>query len=381
MPGELLVTGCYRSGTTLLEKLLHAHPRVCVASQPFPVLWARAKQAFDDAREIGGRYPLGHRFGEQSYTDADLAAFLDALEFDDASLDQLFEALSQYTEGLWTPEILDRRSSIRPGPFMAIYRALLGVVAELFPKKDLALVGSKEILIEEFVPYLLDRGVRVILIVRDPRDMIASLNFNARDNATGSNRPVLYSMRLWRKSVATALAFTDHPGFSWMRYEDLVHDPAGCLAPITAGLNLEPHPSDTFGKALTDQRGHEWKGNSSFDDQPGVSASSVGRYTETLPDPVRAFIESTGAPEMQALRYPGARFTPSAIADYCDPFESIHGNFPADYSSDAARLGAELDRHTKLVEPAELDEREAARWFIYPAAYRRLRKAARSTDG
>jgi hypothetical protein len=59
---ELLVTGCYRSGTTLLEKLLHAHPASCVASQPFPVLYAYVKNLFDVSRGLLRRYPLGHRF-------------------------------------------------------------------------------------------------------------------------------------------------------------------------------------------------------------------------------------------------------------------------------------------------------------------------------
>ncbi|MFH2071358.1 MAG: sulfotransferase, partial [Actinomycetota bacterium] len=35
-PGQLLITGAYRSGTTLLEKLLHNHPDLSVAMQPFP---------------------------------------------------------------------------------------------------------------------------------------------------------------------------------------------------------------------------------------------------------------------------------------------------------------------------------------------------------
>jgi Sulfotransferase family len=44
--GTLFVTGMQRSGTTLLEKLLHAHPELSVLSQPFPLLFVEVKRAF-----------------------------------------------------------------------------------------------------------------------------------------------------------------------------------------------------------------------------------------------------------------------------------------------------------------------------------------------
>ena len=57
----LLVTGCYRSGTTIVEKVLHSHPKINIASQPFPVLYIQAKEIFLDRMGIRYRYPHSAR--------------------------------------------------------------------------------------------------------------------------------------------------------------------------------------------------------------------------------------------------------------------------------------------------------------------------------
>jgi len=378
MPAELLVTGCYRSGTTLLEKLVHAHPEACVASQPFPVLYAYVKALFDENRGLLRRYPLSHRFLEGGYSDTDFATFLDRRQLTDADLDAVFEQLARHTEGHWTPEILGARATIRPGVFLDVYRQLMQAVLSLFPKAGIRVIGSKEILVEEYVPYLLGKGFHVAIIVRDPRDMIASLNFRERDNATGGDRPVLYSMRIWRKSVATAIAFEGHPRFCWLRYENLVAHPQSMMAELGSFLQLPAFPEDVLTRPLRDQRGRDWEGNSSFRDQAGVSRESAGRFRDILPQAVQSMIETVAAPEMQLLGYAAAsQPVTTALTHYRDPFARIHARFPADYSADAGRVRDELERLERLTSQSILSDDEARRWFVYPEAYRRLRETVR----
>jgi Sulfotransferase domain len=374
MPAELLVTGCYRSGTTLLEKLLHAHPASCVASQPFPVLYAYVKGLFDESRGLLRRYPLSHRFLEGGYSDTDFATFLDRRQLTGADLDAVFEQLARYT---WTPEILGARATIRPGVFLDVYRQLMQAVLGLFPKAGVRVIGSKEILVEEYVSYLLGKGIYVVIILRDPRDMITSLNFSERDNATGRDRPVLYSIRIWRKSVATALAFEGHPRFRWLRYEDLVAHPLPVMTELGGFLQLPAFPEDALTGPLRDQRGRDWEGNSSFRDQTGVSRESVGRFREALPQPVQSMIETVAAPEMALLGYTASQPVTTALTLYRDPFANIYAKFPADYSADARRVRDELERLERLTSRAALSDDEARRWFVYPEAYRRLREAVR----
>jgi hypothetical protein len=118
-----------------------------------------------------------------------------------------------YTEGLWTPEILGAGHRILTGMFLDVYRQLMQAVLDLVSETVESGDRQQGDPRRGVRAVLLDKGIHVVIILRDPRDMIASLNFSERDNATGSDRPVLYSMRIWRKSVATAIAFEGHPCF------------------------------------------------------------------------------------------------------------------------------------------------------------------------
>ena len=381
-PDDLFVTGCYRSGTTLTEKLLHNHSHIILASQPFPLLFFHAKSRFYEQKQMDRRYPLEHLFLEDGYTADEFYAFLDAYRFSAEEIGNLFDELAAYDLGLWTPDILQFRDEILPGTFLDIYLQLNDAIAKLFPKPAPRYAGGKEVLCEEYAPYFVRNGIRVILVVRDPRSMIASLNFRNRDNLTGDNRPVLYSLRAWRKSVAVALAYEQKPYFTWIRYEDLVMDPLQTLNVLAERLAIEPFDVEVFRQGILDQSGAVWQGNSSFDDRAGISTESVNSYETKLPAAVVDYIEACCLPEMVALGYlplENARFESAAIRIYRDPFGSIHTKFPQDYSSSSSRVNDEIDRYSKLIQTSPLtDGTEIQKWFLYDTAYRKLRAALRT---
>jgi hypothetical protein len=375
--GQLHVTGCYRSGTTLLEKLLHAHPEVTLASQPCPILYFSAKSAFLSTFGYRQRYPLDTLLGDQAERLDEFHRYLDGHTFDQQAVYELFDSLRSYRRGLWTPEILDAKFRVQPGTFLEVLRQINGEIRTLFGSERSRIVGGKEVLTEEFVPYLVERGHNVVLSVRDPRDMICSLNFGPRDNLTGENRPVLYSLRVWRKSVAVALAYEHHPNFEWVRYEDLARSPLPVLDRLAAFLGVEPFPDDLFENGIRDQYGKLWMGNSSFSDKRGISTGSIGRYRTQLPDSVRAYVESCCLPEMMRLGYPGVSaesFDGDAIQGYSDPFADIHTSFPPDYSAEPGRVSDELIRWKMLTAAEEPAPVEIKRRFIFPEAFTALRR-------
>lgn len=374
---HLLVTGCYRSGTTLLEKLLHAHPSSCVASQAFPVLFFMAKETFLASRQIESRYPLDHLFGQQEYTPEDWLAFLESYDLTAYEVQQLFQRLEQYAEGVWTPQVLQLRNALQPGTFWEVFCRLLRQTAELLGRQEAAVIGDKEILCEEYIPFLLQCGARVVVSLRDPRDMITSLDFRARDSLTGARRPLLYSLRTWRKSVAYCLAYEEADNFHWLRYEDLALHPERELGRLATFLGLEPFSGDIAAGGIYGQNGEVWLGNSSFQDQSGIVTESIGRYRRALPKETLRYVEAMCRPEMQAVGYPldgEGELDQAVVHALREPETATHVKFPADYSYDAQRIEAELARLRYLAAPeGTLTVEEKRRWFICEGAYQRLR--------
>jgi len=371
MADALLVTGCYRSGTTVVEKILNMHREATVASQPFPILYFVSKERFDASIGIRRRYPLDHLFLEDAYGPDDLASFLDRDVLGADALDDFVRRMHDYREGLWTPAILDVLEGLQPGTFFEMHAQLRDRISRLFPKPNARFVGSKEVLVEEMALPLLAKGCRGVFVIRDPRAMIASLNFRVRDNLTGGMRPVLYSLRAWRKSVALTIAACVRGSGHRVRYEDLVRDQRGTLQGLTDFLGLEPYPDDAFAEGIRDQLGEPWRGNSSFADQRGISTTSLETWAERLPAPVQHFIEAVCEPEMRLLGYPlraSEAERERALAGYRDPFESIHASFPADYSRDPSRIAAERER-LRLLHEGVRDPSKKRTWFITPEVY------------
>jgi hypothetical protein len=372
--GNLLVTGSYRSGTTLLEKLLHHHPSLCVGSQPFPVLYFLVKEAFDKEKSLKPRYPLDHLFLKKSYSREEFNFFLENHLFDESFLDRIFKSLQDYP-GFWTPQLLNFRENIRAGTFFDIYEQLNQCMAHIYPKNNLQYLGAKEILLEEYIPFLLSKGIRVLLSLRDPRDMVTSLNFRDRDIQTGLDRPVLYSLRIWRKSVALALEFEGHENFFWVKYEDVVLKTIAVLNQIAEMLKITPFKKAFFKDGIRNQDGFPWKGNSSFADFSSVNSQSIGRFKNLLSSSVIRYTESVCFPEMIRLGYPfylTESFDESAIRDFTIPFKVIHEKFPKDYSVSEEHVTEEIERYRKLKNPQGLSKKEKQIWFVSEKAYRKL---------
>lgn len=360
----LFLTGAQRSGTTLLEKLLGAQPGVSILSQPFPLLFVEAKRAF--LRSIGAddeRYPLGHLFTESRYDGTRLAAFLGRWRITRAELAEVF-ALMQGYSGQYTKFTASELARIEPaGDFAAVVRLLQHALART---ANARWFGSKETTCEELVPYLLDRGFRCAIILRDPRDMVASLNHGRGPEYGGAVKPTWFNVRSWRKSVAHALALEGTPRFHWCRYEDLTADPTRELARLCEALELAP-PSGVD---------VAWRGNSSYGERSGIDALSVGAYRNVLPRVVAEAIEAAALPELQLLGYE-TTMTPAAamhaIESFREPYPITRGGMERD-EANAGNAGLEIERLERLVGPPGP---ESIPWFLFERVHARLRQEVR----
>jgi Sulfotransferase family len=377
--GALFLTGMQRSGTTLLEKLLHGHPRLSVLSQPFPQLLVEVKRAFLAGRGLPDeRYPLGPLFLERRYRPADLAEFLARHGLSAAGVAALFARMADDPAQYHRPDPA-RLAAVLPEieglPFAA---AAARLWRGLSPKSDATWYGGKETLGEELVPALLAAGCRCLILLRDPRDVLASLNAGDGARHAGLPKPTLFNLRHWRKSVAVALAHEGHPGLRWLRFEDLVAHPHEVLDGLAEWLDVEPFGE--VGGEVLDQGGRAWAGNSSHAPRQGIDAGSVGTHRRLLPRAVRELTEAVCGPEMACLGYETQprrfrRAPVDVIHDFEDPFGSARPELAA-WAADPARAEEEIRRLQELRAPTD-----ALGFFRFPGVCERLRgvRGARGT--
>lgn len=348
------ITGFLRSGTTLVEKLVHALPGACIGPQPFPFLYYDTKRAFLRARGAGEeRYPLGTLFREERYRPEDFRDFLVRYRLTPEAVAASFAAMRGYS-GWKLPAIAARAGQVAAGPFAGVYRQLCDGLPGILGCKGDRRLGAKEVFCEEFIPYFLAEGVSVVLVLRDIRDVLTSLKFGS--GATYGNRElsVLHIVRQWRKSVAFALEFSGSPGFEAVRYEDLVAGPRTWLDRLAGEWRSPPAPPGAI-EDLRDQEGREWQSNSSFAPARGVSRDSVGRFAEHLPVASLAAVEWLCAPEMKVLGLDPAGQAAGSMQDLVG----------------AEDLDAERER-ARLLASGRASEEEQRSWFIFPRAYQRL---------
>jgi hypothetical protein len=220
-----------------------------------------------------------------------------------------------------------------------------------------------------------------VIIVRDPRDIVASTHYREHGHFTGKQRPILHTLRLWRKSVAFATALRGTEGFSSLRYEDLVTDPVSELRPVTSQVAVAELTAEALSGDIRDQKGNVWQSNSSFFNYSGVSNASVESYREHVPEAVVRYIETLCLPEMRLLGYPTRyveAFDPEVVRRHRDGFDDMHRNFEADYSSDPARVSAEIARIEALTS-RNLPDAEVRATYLFSKTYAALRDAMSRT--
>ncbi|RMH69100.1 MAG: sulfotransferase [Gemmatimonadetes bacterium] len=371
----LFLTGMLRSGTTLLDKLLCNHPQLSVLSQPFPYLFIQAKRDF--LRQECGEdeyYALTHGFLETRYTLDQFHRFLQDYTLTPHQVERLFIAMEGYTgQNTRLDRLSDFIDHLTKGVWLHIFKAFLYFFRQ--KGKSVEYVGSKEVLCEEFLPFLLDQGFKCLIVIRDPRDVLTSMGYGNGKTYIGSARPTLFNLRNWRKSVAYALHLQHHPNFVWVRYEDIVAKPVEMLNRLANWLEIASFPSDLFQAGILDQNGEPWMGNSSFQPVAGVTPQSVGKYQALLPPDLIQYTEYTCFPEMLALEYP--LMYPDIKTSYdprsfTEPVSIQRAHFSLNYSTDPVHVAQEQTRIQLLCNESELLPHHTA-YFLFEDVFYTLK--------
>ena len=351
MNRRLFMTGMPRSGTTLLDKLLSLHPRAFVFSQPLPLLYVRAKEIF--SRKSGQAFPLGDLFGDDFEDPTAFETFLKTFRLSPGWCQKVLHEMITY-DGQYTrsKDPFGALTGWREDPFEGfVDRYLTVLLGEGTDQKDQPLVlGSKETFCEEFIPYLLGRGVQVLMILRDPRDVLTSLNHGCGRQFAGPLKPDLWNLRQWRKSVAFALAHQGNSGFLAFRFEDLVRTPEVVMSRITDWLGLSPLAPEVVHGDIHLPTGEIWTSNSSHHPTTRLTTQAIGRYREHLSREKDLFTQAICRSEMETLGYGDFLSENAALSilhDYreADPLERPE---LGDRQWSPARLAEEVKRSRAL---------------------------------
>jgi hypothetical protein len=292
----LMVTTLGRTGSTILMKVLAAHPEV-VAISPFqhearvatywlgvmtsltdPVSYRRQINptgTIDGTWWIGNEPPLPRRPKDPRLTRwLDVDAVSQVAAFCQSRIDATYA------------EVAAGAGIARPRFFAEKYRAdrIPAMMSELYPR------------------------AREVVLVRDFRDMVASMfAYNSKRGRMGFRRDgfsddAQYVVDQIKPSVAAlAAAWHDRRDSAHVvRYEDLVLEPADTIAALLdyLGLDAGGHAEAMAAALFARDPETEWHRTT-----PEPSAS-IGRWRKDLPEAARRACEQVLAPELQAFGYP-----------------------------------------------------------------------------
>jgi len=342
---RVFLTGMGRSGTSLLDKLLCMHDAIDIISQPIPLVFIEAKKQFLSKFGKPGYYVLNDDEVSRNYSVNEFKSFLTSLGWSSLHVAHLFEKMRSYS-GQKTPT--DQFPASGLAEDLTGFANVLKCCLQHFSFKDSAShIGTKEIMCEEFLPYLISEGYRCIVIVRDPRDMLASANYPLAEKYLGDRKPSLLLLQAWRKSVEFAWSLRNEPGFHCLRYEDLVADPLTEINRIADFLRLPQFNDALLSGEVRDRQGRPWAANSSTGKLGAfISTASVGAFVRILKPEEIAYTEAVCGYEMDWLGYSrksgGNAF--EIIENFRDSGVISTSHLPADLSGCPKSVKQELQR-------------------------------------
>ncbi len=267
----IFLVGCPRSGTTLLQQMLDAHPDIAIAPETHFIrnFWLKREE-------------YGDLVADTNYQIL-LRAIANIPEFSEMELDwQTFYDAAQK---------LDRS-----------YAALLNLLLDQFrQRRNTEIVGEKtpnHLLYMQTLQTFFPQA-RFIHIVRDPRAVV-----NSWKTVPWSTGSIAGDADVWRRYMATARqAPPDNGAIFTLHYEQLISTSEACLKKLCRFLDL------SFDASMLDYYTHQskrvnvnrepWKGNA----VKPVNNKSLSRWQTELSTTEIATIEAVAGSEMCQLGY------------------------------------------------------------------------------
>lgn len=374
MSKQLFVFGMFRSGTTLLARMLDTHEAIVCASDPIRPFYNAVRDSVAAERNVDcDPYdPLGAYFADEAALD--LYDAIQSTTFDrpfDRDPDELLSRIVDHCEP-FSPYIADALDAEQTtgDSFADVFEQLLAEVPAQYGSGDEGWIASKEVWTTEFTPAVKDTlpDSKFILMVRDPRAVCAS------KYTREAKYPWLFLARQWRKLALLTHQYATHDrrvddDVLVVRYEDLVTTPERTARRMCEFLDIELDERILRPGEFTDGRGEPWIQNTSYDDEePSFNTDSVRKWEQQLDERVITYIERLCLSEMALFDYKHEYVSETGFTDaeLLDPptvptdelaeWILAYGGEPTAVDA-SAEVGREAVRHRLLDANAELFER------------------------
>lgn len=251
MHTRVFLVGCSRSGTTVVQRCLGAHPQLI----SFP------------ETDFLGKLVGGWNGRLQA-------------RFDRVRPARRQAAFRRLAEVLQRPEI-EREGDVRRG-FRASVRTLVRILDQVADERGVDGWVEKTPKHFRYLGLLQDvvADTRFVHVVRDGRDVVASLVNRARTHARFGNRlEPLAAARLWNEAIRASVRYQDKPEHLVISYEDFVHDTETESRHLCDFLRLQYDPEmlQVSGIENIVERNETWKSGAARPVAPQRS-----RFTELL---------------------------------------------------------------------------------------------------
>jgi hypothetical protein len=325
----IFIVGAPRSGTTLLRNLLNRHPAIAICREThFSNFIYRRRRSFGNLAEARNRKRLAKEY---------------------LSIQRL-QRMNMDLEALQSTLILEGVS------YPAFFASLLRFYARSQGKRR---CGEKTPQHALFVPTLLQwyPGACILHLVRDPRDVVASLL-----HMPWAPKSVIGNARLWSHFNRSVLRSQAYPRYRMIRYEQLAANPEQELSQICEFLGEEYSPAMlTPDRSLSPER--PW-----FRRAEGpVTPQRIEKWREELTNEDVALVEWLVGSQMQELGYELAAGAPTLLA-------RVRGLASAVFDAVRRRLGEFPGGWYYITRSTQLAKEEAAKQRYYDR--RRARAAA-----
>lgn len=272
----IFIVGAPRSGTSLLRVLLNRHPAIGLCDETYFFYYVYNRQkAFGDLRKMENRRLIVERYLETERVRR-LGLDLDSLS------EHLLKEAADYKKLFIT--------------FLKFYAASKG--KQRYGEKTPAHAFEAETLSRIFP------GCRLIHIVRDPRDVVASLK-----RMPWGSPSVAANARLWTESVKAAERCKDNDNFLRVIYRSLASEPETELRRICEFIS-EPFDEKMLEAEDTGKKDLEWWFQRA---RTAIDTSRIEKWREQLSAEEVAVVEWIAGETMRGIGYETAAETPTAF--------------------------------------------------------------------